>query len=188
MAPSNDKSCRVECQTLTQWGRAMRICVHKWTTTALDNGLSHSRLQALTRTNARIVFIGHLGTIFIDILIEMHTFSLDKMHFKMSAAKFGHFASASMCWTYICIAMIYWSVDDPNRSDPDLNVSLVCMLLSQAAGHIYNCATILTVITTTGTIKSEFLKTTICFVYSEAKINHLLAWFICFRDWRHWLL
>ena len=154
----------------------------------LDNGLSHSRLQALTRTNARILFIGHLGTICSDFLIEMHTFSLEKMHFKCRLRNGGHFASASMCWTYICIAMIYWSLDDPNRSDPDLNVSLVCVLLSLAAGHIYNFATILTVITTTCTIKSEFLETTICFVYLEVKINHLLAWFIYFRDWRHWLL
>ena len=52
-----------------------------------DNGLSPVRRQAIIRTNAGISFIWTLGTMFSEILIEIHTFSVKKMHLKMSAAK-----------------------------------------------------------------------------------------------------
>ena len=52
-----------------------------------DNGLSPVRRQAIIWTNAGILLIGPLGTNFIEILIEILTFSLEKMRFKVSSAK-----------------------------------------------------------------------------------------------------
>ena len=51
------------------------------------NGLSPGRRQAIIWTNAGILLIGHLGTCFSEILIEIETFSFKKMHLKMSSAK-----------------------------------------------------------------------------------------------------
>ena len=44
------------------------------TTIGLDNGLSPGRRQAIIRTDAGILLIGHIGTNFSEILIEIHTF------------------------------------------------------------------------------------------------------------------
>ena len=74
-------------QRLTHWGRVTHICVSDLITIGSDNGLSPSRRQAIIWTNARILFIGPLGINFSEILIEIHTFSLKKMHLKMSSAK-----------------------------------------------------------------------------------------------------
>ena len=52
-----------------------------------DNGLSPARRHAIIWTNAGILLIGPLGTNFIDILIEIHTFSFKKMQLKMSSWK-----------------------------------------------------------------------------------------------------
>ena len=72
---------------LTHWGRETHICVGKLTIIASDNGLSPGRRQAIIWTNAGILLIGPLGTNCNDILIEIHTFSFEKMHLKMSSAK-----------------------------------------------------------------------------------------------------
>ena len=82
---------------LTHWGRLTHICVGKPTTIGSDNGLSPGRRQAIIWTNAGILLIGHLGTNFSEILIEIQTFSFKKMHLKMSSAKWRPFVSASMC-------------------------------------------------------------------------------------------
>ena len=63
------------------------ICVGKLTTIGSDNGLSPDRRQAIIWTNAGILLIGPLGTIFSEILIEILTFSLKKMRLKVSSAK-----------------------------------------------------------------------------------------------------
>ena len=47
--------------------------------------------QAIIWTIAGILSIEHLGTHFGEILIEIHTFSLKKMHFKMSSVKWQPF-------------------------------------------------------------------------------------------------
>ena len=52
-----------------------------------DNGLSPGRRQAIIWTNAGILLIGPPGTNFSEILIEIYTFSIKKMHIKMSSAK-----------------------------------------------------------------------------------------------------
>ena len=72
---------------LTYWGRVTRICVSKLTIIGSDNGLSPSRCQAIIWTNAGIVSIWTLGTNFKEILSEIHTFLLMKVHFKMSSGK-----------------------------------------------------------------------------------------------------
>ena len=63
------------------------ICVGKLTSIGSDNGLSPERRQAIIWTNAEILLIGPLGTNFSEILIEIQTFSLKKIHLKMSSAK-----------------------------------------------------------------------------------------------------
>ena len=65
----------------------MHICASKLTINGSDNGLSPSRRQAIIWTNAVILLIGSLGTNFSKILIVMYTFSLKKMHLKMSSEK-----------------------------------------------------------------------------------------------------
>ena len=74
-------------QHLTHWGRVAHICVSNLTIIGSDNGLSPGRRQAIIWTNAGILLIGPSGTNFSEILIEIHTFSIKKMHLKMSSAK-----------------------------------------------------------------------------------------------------
>ena len=81
-----DKNSR-DWTHLIHWGRVTHICVDKLTNNGSDNGLSPGWRQAINWTNAGILLIGHLGTIFSKILIEIYTFSFKKMHLKMSSAK-----------------------------------------------------------------------------------------------------
>ena len=75
----------------THWGRVMHICFGKFTITGSDNGLSPGRRQAIIWTNAGLLLIGHLGTNFSEILIEIYTFSSKKMHLKRSSGKWRPF-------------------------------------------------------------------------------------------------
>ena len=56
-----------------------------------DNGLAPTKRQAIIWTNAEILLIWTLGTNFSNILSEIHTFSLTKMHSKLSSAKWQQF-------------------------------------------------------------------------------------------------
>ena len=76
---------------LTHWGRVTHICVGKLTIIGADNGLSPGRLQAIIWTNAGMLLIGPLGTNFSEILIAIETFSFNKMHLKISSAKWRPF-------------------------------------------------------------------------------------------------
>ena len=76
---------------LTHLGQETHICVGKLTIVASDNGLSPGRREAIIWTNAGILLIGPLGTNFNEILITIHTFSVKKMHLKMSSAKWRPF-------------------------------------------------------------------------------------------------
>ena len=67
------------------------ICVVEISIIGSDNGLSPGRRQAIIWTNAWILFIGPLGTNFIEILIGVHTFWSKKMHLKMSSGKWQPF-------------------------------------------------------------------------------------------------
>ena len=67
------------------------ICVSKLTIIGSDNGLSPGRRQAIISTNDGILLIRTLGTNFSEILSEIHSFSFQKMHLKMSSAKWRLF-------------------------------------------------------------------------------------------------
>ena len=71
---------------LTHWGRVTHICVSKLIAIGSDNGLSPGRRQAIIWTNAGILLIGLLEINFSEILIEINTFSFNKMYLKMSSA------------------------------------------------------------------------------------------------------
>ena len=77
--------------SLTHWSRVTHICISKLTTIGSDNGLSPGRRQAIIWTNAGILLIGPLGINFSEILIKINTFSFNKMHLKMSSAKWHLF-------------------------------------------------------------------------------------------------
>ena len=91
---------------LTHWGRETHICVGKLTIIGSDNGLSPARRQAIIWTNAGILLIGPLGTNFNEILIEIHIFSVKKMHLKMSSAKWRPFCLGPNVLTH-CLVTSY---------------------------------------------------------------------------------
>ena len=72
---------------LTHWGRVTHMYVKKLTIIGSVNGLLLSRHQAIIWTSARILLIRTLGRNLNEIFSEIHTFSLKKMHMKMSSAK-----------------------------------------------------------------------------------------------------
>ena len=78
-------------KAVTHWGRVTHICVSKLTSIGSDNGLSPNRRQAFIWTNAGLLLIGPLRTNFSEILIGNQTFSLKKMHLKLSSAKWRLF-------------------------------------------------------------------------------------------------
>ena len=88
---------------LTHWGRVTHTCVSKLTIIASDHGLSPGWRQAIFWTNAGILLIRHLGTNFSDILIEIQTFSLKKMHLKMSSGKWRPF-----CFGLNVLKLLNW--------------------------------------------------------------------------------
>ena len=69
----------------------MPICISQLNIIGPDNGSSPCWCQAIIWINAGILLIGPLGTNFSRILIEIHTFSFKKMHWKMSSAKWRPF-------------------------------------------------------------------------------------------------
>ena len=71
------------------------ICVDSLTINGSDDGLSPGQYQAINWTNAGILLIGPLWTNFREIVIELHTFSFKKMHFKMLSGK---------CWPF-CLGL-----------------------------------------------------------------------------------
>ena len=80
----------------------MHICVGKLTNIGSDNGLSPGRRQAIIWTNAGILLIGTLETNFSEFLIVIHTFSFNKMHLKMSSAKWRPFCLGLNVLTQAC--------------------------------------------------------------------------------------
>ena len=76
---------------LTHWGRVTHICVSKLTIIGSDNGLAPGRRQAIIWSNAGILLIWPIGTNFSEISVDIHTFSLKKIHFKMSSGKWRLF-------------------------------------------------------------------------------------------------
>ena len=66
---------------LVHWGRVMHICISKLITIGSDNGLSPGWRQGIIW----LLLIWTLGTIFSEILSEIHIFSFKIMHLKMSS-------------------------------------------------------------------------------------------------------
>ena len=77
----------VQTSVKIHWGGVAQICVSKLTIIGSDNGVSPDRRQAIIWTISGILLIGPLGTNLSEILIEIHTFSFEKMHLKMPSAK-----------------------------------------------------------------------------------------------------
>ena len=77
--------------SLTHWGRVTHICVGKLTIIGSDNSLLPVRRQAITWTNAGILLIRTLATIFSEFLSKVHRFSFKKMRLKVSSAKWRPF-------------------------------------------------------------------------------------------------
>ena len=71
---------------LTHWGWVMLICVDI-AIIGSNNSIAPDGPQAIIWTNAGILLIGPLGTNFSEILIEIHIFSLKKLHLKMSSGQ-----------------------------------------------------------------------------------------------------
>ena len=84
-------------QCLTHWGRVTHICVSNLTIIGSDNGLSPGGRQAIIWTNTGIFLIGPLGTNFSEISIEILTFSIKKMRFKVLSAKMVAILSRPQC-------------------------------------------------------------------------------------------
>ena len=61
------------------------MCVSKLAIIGPDNGLSPGRRQTIIGTNGGILLIRTLRTNFSEILSEIQTFSLKKMHLKISS-------------------------------------------------------------------------------------------------------
>ena len=80
-----------DLNVLTHWGRVMHICISKLTIIGSDNSLWPIRHQAIIWTNVGLLLIQTLGTNFSEILSEIHTFSLKKIHLKMLSAKWRLF-------------------------------------------------------------------------------------------------
>ena len=92
---------------LTHWGRVTHICVSEIMIIGSDNGLSPGRRQAIIWTNAIILLIGPLGINFSEILIEINTFSFNKMHLKMLFAKWRLFRLGLNVLRLLCPTTCY---------------------------------------------------------------------------------
>ena len=117
----------IQLLKLTHWGRMTHICVSNFTIIGSDNGLAPGRRQAITWTNVRILLIGHLGTNFSEMLIEIHTFSFKKIHLKMSSGK----------WRPFCLGLNVlrhgwhgWGIT------PQVYVSMICYLSTKVISEI----------------------------------------------------
>ena len=73
------------------------VCIYTPTIIGSDNGLSPERYQAIIWTNAGILLIRTLGTIFSEILGKIHTFSFNKMHLKTSVKWQPFFLGINTC-------------------------------------------------------------------------------------------
>ena len=65
-----------------------------------DNGFSPGRRQAIIWTNAGILLMRTLATHIGEILSEIHIFSFQKMHLKMSSTKWQLFCLGLNVLTY----------------------------------------------------------------------------------------
>ena len=76
---------------LTNWGQVTNICISKLTIIVSNNGLSPGRRQAIIWNNVWILLVWPLDTNFSEILIEIHTFSFNKICLKVLPSKWRPF-------------------------------------------------------------------------------------------------
>ena len=94
--------------SLTHWDRMTHVCLSKLANIGSDNGLSPGPRQAIIWANAGIWLIRTLGTIFSEILSEIHTYSFKKMYLKMSSAK----------WRQFCLNLNVLTLETGSRGCP----------------------------------------------------------------------
>ena len=97
---------------LTHWDRVTHICVGNLTIIGPDNGLSPGRRQAIIWPNAGILLFGPRpwGTNFSEISIGIQTFSFEKMHLKLSSAKWRPFCLGLNVLSQIWLCGTKWLV------------------------------------------------------------------------------
>ena len=97
-----------------------------------DIGLSPGRRQAITWTNVGILLIWLLGTNFNEILIEIYTLSVKKMHLKVSSGNSRPFCLALNVITGVDIINTMVAIVFSNRCCSDC---LVAQLAANAIIH-----------------------------------------------------
>ena len=95
-----------QLQHITHWGGVTHKCVGKLTIIGSDNGLSPERRQAIIWTNAVILLVQPLGTIFSEILIRIQIFSL-KNALENVVCEMASILSRPQC-VCVCRECIYW--------------------------------------------------------------------------------
>ena len=83
----------LQCRLLTHGVWVTHVFVSKLNIIDSDNGLPPGRRQAIIWINAGILLIWPSGTSFSEMLIEIQTFSFNKMHLKLS----------SETWPSVCL-------------------------------------------------------------------------------------
>ena len=85
-----------------------------------DNGLSPNWYQLIILTNAGLSLMGSPGTNFNEILIEIYTFSIKKIHLKMPSEK----------WRPFCVGLIVLKLRDWHFS------FLICYEITANLSHL----------------------------------------------------
>ena len=109
---------------LTRWGQVTQICINKLVTIGSDNVLSPCRHQVIIWTNDGILLIRTLETIFSEILIEISTFSFEKMHLKMSSGKWRPYSLGLNVLMGVLIlrrCLLYWNWTDTICAPNNIN-------------------------------------------------------------------
>ena len=79
--------------------------------------------QAIIWTNAGILLTGPLGTNFNEILIGIQTFSLQKMHLKVSSAKWRPFClGLNVLIMPVTSSPVRWAFTDPHENSQSCNI------------------------------------------------------------------
>ena len=111
------------------------ICVSELTIIGSDNGLSPGWFQAIIWTNTGILLIGTLGTNSSAVLIQMHTFSLKKIHLKMSSGDWRPFFLGLNVLTHCGLVIPY----DKNKLGPHLSwLAQAIAFCLEAPSHYLN--------------------------------------------------
>ena len=126
--------CYPGFNVLTHWGRVTHTCVSKLTIIGSDNDLSPGRRQAIIWTNAGFLLNGPLGTNFSEILIEIHTFSFKKMHWKMSSGKWRPFCLGFNVLITVCVYIRYSLLSQSVRPSAALSNDWEATLWSMGVG------------------------------------------------------